>query len=202
MNPRFLAGIDEVGRGPVAGPVYVCAFLAEASEIEEIVAGAKLPLRDSKKLTAKMREKWFAYLQKLASEKTIRYIMTKASNKEIDDKGIAVCIRACVDNCLEKLNFDPKVTKVYLDGGLKTLEKYNQETVIKGDENIPVVALASIIAKVSRVKEMDTLAKIHDKYSWDKNKGYGTKAHMDAIDEFGTCPFHRITFLQKHTHAK
>lgn len=202
MNPRYLVGIDEVGRGPVAGPVYVCAFLAEASEIENIVAGAELPLRDSKKLTEKMRGKWFEYLQKLAKEKTIRYVMTKASAREIDDKGIAVCIRAAVDNCLEKLNFDLAETKVFLDGGLKTLEKYNQETVIKGDENIPVIALASIVAKVSRDAEMDTLAKTHDKYSWEKNKGYGTKAHMDAIDEFGTCELHRITFLTKHVHEK
>lgn len=195
---RFLVGIDEVGRGPVAGPVYVCAFLAEADSIVEIVENAKLPLRDSKKLTAKMREKWFAYLQNLAKEKKIRYVMTKASNKEIDDKGIAVCIRAATDNCLEKLNLDLKETKVFLDGGLKTLEKYNQETVIKGDENIPVIALASIVAKVSRDAEMDELALIHDKYLWEKNKGYGTKAHMDAIDKFGTCELHRISFLKNH----
>lgn len=195
---KWIVGVDEVGRGPVAGPVYVCAFLAEASEIENIVSGAKLPLRDSKKLTEKMRNKWFAYLGDLVKQKKIRYIMTKASNKEIDDKGIAVCIRAAVDNCLEKLNLNITETKVFLDGGLKCHEKYNQETVIKGDENIPVIALASIVAKVSRDKEMDELAKTHDKYGWQKNKGYGTKAHMDAIDEFGTCELHRITFLQKH----
>jgi ribonuclease HII len=193
---KYLVGIDEVGRGPVAGPVYVCAFLAETDEIENIVSGIKLPLRDSKKLTEKMRDKWFAYLLDLAKQKKIRYIMTKASNTEIDDKGIAVCIRAAVDNCLEKLNFDPAETKVFLDGGLKTLDKYNQETVIKGDENIPVIALASIVAKVSRDREMTELAKIHDKYSWEENKGYGTKAHMDAIREFGTCELHRVSFLK------
>ncbi len=198
MEPKFLVGIDEVGRGPVAGPVYVCAFLVASNAIDEIVSGAKLPLRDSKKLTQKMREKWFAYLQNLAKEKKIRYIMTKASNTEIDNKGIAVCIRAAVDNCLEKLNFDPSETKVFLDGGLKTLPKYNQETIIKGDENIPVIALASIIAKVTRDAEMDTLSKTYDKYSWEKNKGYGTKAHMKAIDEFGTSSLHRISFLKKH----
>ena len=198
MKERFWVGIDEVGRGPVAGPVYVCAFLAEANEIQSIVSGIKLPLRDSKKLTEKMRQKWFDYLQKLAKEKKIRYIMTKASNKEIDDKGIAVCIRAAVDNCLEKLNLNITETKVFLDGGLKCNEKYNQETIIKGDENIPVIALASIVAKVSRDKEMDELAKTHDKYGWQKNKGYGTKAHMDAIDKFGTCELHRVSFLKNH----
>ncbi len=193
---RFVVGIDEVGRGPVAGPVYVCAFMVASNAIDEIVSGAKLPLRDSKKLTEKMREKWFAYLNTLVRENRVRYIMTKASNKEIDDKGIAVCIRAAVDNCLEKLNIDLKDTKVFLDGGLKTLEKYDQETIIKGDENIPVIALASIVAKVSRDREMDELAKTHEKYGWQKNKGYGTKAHMDAIREFGICELHRVSFLK------
>lgn len=195
---KFLVGIDEVGRGPVAGPVYVCAFLVASNAIDEIVSGAKLPLRDSKKLTAKMREKWFEYLDGLAKEKKIRYVMTKASNIEIDDKGIAVCIRAAVDNCLEKLNFDPAETKVFLDGGLRALDKYNQETIIKGDENIPVISLASIVAKVSRDREMEKLAGEEDQYGWRKNKGYGTKSHMDAIREFGTTPLHRISFLKNH----
>jgi ribonuclease HII len=198
MNPKFLVGIDEVGRGPVAGPVYVCAFLVASDAIDEIVSGIKVPLRDSKKLTEKMRDKWFSYLMDLAKAKKIRYVVTKAKAKEIDDKGIAVCIRAAVDNCLEKLNLNISETKIYLDGGLKTLEKYNQETVIKGDENIPVISLASIIAKVSRDREMEKLAKDFPEYGWNKNKGYGTKAHMDAIKEFGTCELHRVSFLKNH----
>jgi ribonuclease HII len=196
MNPKFLVGIDEVGRGPVAGPVYVCAFLCEASTVDELVMNAKLPLRDSKKLTSKMRDKWFTYLKQLAREKKIRYVMTKASNREIDDKGISVCIRAAVDNCLEKLALDISETKVFLDGGLKAHEKFHQETLIKGDENIPVISLASIVAKVSRDAEMDELAKVHDKYVWEKNKGYGIKAHMDAIKKYGTTPLHRVSFLK------
>jgi ribonuclease HII len=99
---------------------------------------------------------------------------------------------------LEKLNLNITETKIYLDGGLKTLEKYNQETVIKGDENIPVISLASIIAKVSRDREMEKLAKDFPEYGWNKNKGYGTKAHMDAIKEFGTCELHRVSFLKNH----
>lgn len=198
MKESFWVGIDEVGRGPVAGPVYVCAFLAPASSLETIVAGAKIPLRDSKKLTEKMRKKWFEYLQNLAKQKQIRYIMTKASAKEIDDKGIAVCIRASVENCLEKLNLDISNTKIFLDGGLKCHEKYNQETIIKGDENIPVISLASIVAKVSRDNEMEKLSKEFPEYLWDKNKGYGTKAHMDTIENIGLTNFHRKSFLKKH----
>jgi ribonuclease HII len=198
MNPRFLVGIDEVGRGPVAGPVYVCAFLVASDVIDEIVSGSRVPLRDSKKLTEKMREKWFAYIHHLVRENKVRYIMTKASNTEIDSKGIAVCIRAAVDNCLEKLNIDLKETKVFLDGGLKTLDKYHQETVIKGDENIPVIALASIVAKVSRDAEMEKLAKEFPEYGWEKNKGYGTQVHMNAITQLGLTHLHRKSFLKNH----
>ena len=193
---KWIVGVDEVGRGPVAGPVYVCAFACEVEHVDGIVAGIKTPLRDSKKLTKKMRHAWFEYLHTLAKEKKVRYIMTKASNTEIDDKGIDVCIRAAVNNCLEKLALDLTETKVFLDGGLYAHPKFVQETLVKGDENIPVIALASIVAKVTRDKEMDELAKTHDKYAWEKNKGYGTKAHMDAIKEYGVTPLHRVSFLK------
>ncbi len=196
MSYRFIVGVDEVGRGPVAGPVYVCAFLLEVKDLEDIIENSNLPVRDSKKLTEKMRNKWFDYLQKCSEDKMVRYIMTKASNKEIDDKGIAVCIKAAIANCLEKLNISKSETKVMLDGGLYAPTDFIQETFIKGDENIPVISLASIVAKVSRDREMIKLAKTYDKYSWEKNKGYGTKAHMEAIREFGVSEIHRISFLK------
>lgn len=196
MTERFLVGVDEVGRGPVAGPVYVCAFLAQAKDIEDIVKGIDLPLRDSKKLTEKMRNKWFKYLQDLARGKKIKYIISKCNNLEIDEKGIAVCIKACVNNSLDKLQIDVKETKVFLDGGLFAEEKYNQETLIKGDENIPVISLASIIAKVMRDEEMNKYAKEYKEYGFEKNKGYGTFSHMSAIKTKGVCPIHRVSFLK------
>lgn len=201
---QWIVGVDEVGRGPVAGPVYVCAFACEAEAVEGIVAGTKTPLRDSKKLTKKMRQAWFGHLQDLAKEKKVRYIMTKASNTEIDDKGIAACIRAAVDNCLEKLvepGRGPTSTsemKVFLDGGLYAHPKFTQETLVKGDENVPVIALASIIAKVSRDAEMEQLAREYPEYLWDKNSGYGTKAHMDAVGKFGLTNLHRRSFLKHY----
>lgn len=197
MQAKWVVGVDEVGRGPVAGPVYVCAFACEADAVASILAGTKLPIRDSKKLTKKMREKWFEYLKTLVKEKKVRYIMTKALNTEIDNKGIAVCIHAAVDNCLERLELDIANTKVFLDGGLHAHPKFIQETLVKGDENVPVIALASIVAKVSRDAEMGELAKAYPDYSWDKNSGYGTSAHMKAITEKGTSPLHRISFLRK-----
>ena len=198
MEHRFIVGVDEVGRGPVAGPVYVCAFLVEAKYLEEIIKNANLPIRDSKKLTEKMRDKWFDILQKYAKEKVVNYIVTKASNKEIDDKGIAVCIKAAVKNSLEKLQFSKTETKVFLDGGLFAPDEFIQETFIKGDEYYPVIAFASIVAKVLRDREMTKLAETHNEYAWKKNKGYGTKEHMEAIDKFGVCPLHRVTFLKNH----
>ena len=194
---KWIVGIDEVGRGPVAGPVYVCAFMAPADDIDGIVTGIKVPLRDSKKLTHKMKEKWFEYLQNLAKEKKIKYVISKTSAQEIDELGIANCIRACVNNCLKKMDIDLANTKVFLDGGLYAPSEFTQETVIKGDENIPIISLASIMAKVSRDREMTELASAHPEYSWEKNMGYGTKAHMDAIALHGTTPLHRISFLRK-----
>lgn len=198
MEPKFLVGIDEVGRGPVAGPVYVCAFWAKAESLEDIVSGSLLPVRDSKKLTKKMRDKWFVYLQGLADKGDLKYVISKASNTEIDDKGIAVCIKACVNNCLEKLKLDKENTKVYLDGGLYADSGYIQETVVKGDENIPIISLASIVAKVSRDTEMEKLAVDFPEYLWGKNMGYGTSAHMQAIKKIGVCPLHRVSFLKNH----
>lgn len=197
MKPEFLVGIDEVGRGPVAGPVYVCAILVPASAISEIVAGADLPLRDSKKLTKIQRGKWFKYLQNLAKEKKLKYIISKATASEIDDKGIAVCIKACVDNCLLKLKIKKAETQVLLDGGLKTSYNLNQKTIIKGDELEPTISLASILAKVSRDTEMEKFADKYPKYRLEKHKGYGTKAHMEAIKKHGMTEIHRRSFLKK-----
>lgn len=197
MKAEFVVGIDEVGRGPVAGPVYVCALLAPASAVSEIVAGAGLPLRDSKKLTKIQRGKWFAYLQKLAKEERFRYIISKTSAKEIDEKGIVVCIKACVDNCLLKLKIKKENTQVLLDGGLKTSYKLSQKTIIKGDESEPIISLASILAKVSRDAEMEKLAEKYPNYGLEKHKGYGTKAHMEAIKKHGLSDIHRKSFLKK-----
>lgn len=199
MEHRFIVGVDEVGRGPVAGPVYVCAFLLETRNIEEIIKNTNLPIRDSKKLTEKMRNKWFEYLQRCLKEKSVNYVVTKVSNKEIDDKGIAVCIKAAIANSLEKLNISKAETKIMLDGGLFAPSTFQQETFIKGDEDIPVISMASIVAKVLRDREMVGLSKKYDKYLWEKNKGYGTKAHMDAIKKFGVSPLHRVSFLKKYT---
>lgn len=198
MEYPYLIGVDEVGRGPVAGPVYVCALFISSENLRKIIEeNNKLPLRDSKKLTEKMRNSWFEKIKKYADSGMIKYVISKASSKEIDEKGIATCIKACVNNSVEKLN-PGKDTKVFLDGGLFTKDNFIQETVIKGDENIPVISLASIVAKVSRDEEMRNISDKYPEYLLEKNKGYGTKDHLDAIKKYGLTNIHRKSFLKSY----
>lgn len=198
MEYPYLIGVDEVGRGPVAGPVYVCALFISSENLRKIIEeNNKLPLRDSKKLTEKMRNSWFEKIKNYADSGMIKYVISKASSKEIDEKGIATCIKACVNNSVEKLN-PGKDTKVFLDGGLFTKDNFIQETVIKGDENIPVISLASIVAKVSRDEEMKNISDKYPEYLLEKNKGYGTKDHLDAIKKYGLTNIHRKSFLKSY----
>jgi ribonuclease HII len=197
-NFTYFIGVDEVGRGPVAGPVYVCGLYISAKNLEKIIKEAgKLPLRDSKKLTEKMREKWFSKITEFADLGLLKYVVSKAPAKEIDEKGIAVCIKASVKNSVIKIGADKDKTKVLLDGGLSVEEDFIEESFIKGDENLPVISLASIVAKVLRDKEMADLSKEYPEYHFEKHKGYGTKAHMDAILKHGLTEFHRKSFLKK-----
>ncbi|MDQ5883202.1 MAG: ribonuclease [Patescibacteria group bacterium] len=199
MDYPYFIGVDEVGRGPVAGPVYVCALYISEENLEKIIKEAeKLPLRDSKKLTEKMREKWFSKITEFADLGLLKYVVSKAPAKEIDEKGIAVCIKACVKNSVIKIGADKEKTKVLLDGGLSVGEDFIEESFIKGDENLPVISLASIVAKVLRDKEISLLGEKYPEYHFEKHKGYGTKAHMDAILKHGLTEFHRKSFLKNY----
>lgn len=195
MAEIYQVGVDEVGRGPLAGPVYVCSLLIKKEDISRVIENSPAPLRDSKKLTEKMREKWFSYLKECKDKNLLSYVVSSCKSGEIDKLGIATCIRACVNSSLEKLEFNEKETKVYLDGGLHADKKFNQESAVKADENIPVVSLASIVAKVMRDKFMETISKDHPEYGFGKHKGYGTKAHIEAIKNLGPTPLHRMSFL-------
>jgi ribonuclease HII len=195
-NFHYFIGVDEVGRGPVAGPVYVCGLYISTENLEKIT-DFKTPLRDSKKLTEKMRNAWFVRINEFAKNGLLKYIVSKASASEIDEKGIAVCIKACVKNSVLKISADKEKTKVLLDGGLSVGEGFTEESFIKGDENIPVISLASIVAKVLRDKEMSELSEEYKEYGFEKHKGYGTKSHMDAIERHGITEIHRKTFLKK-----
>ncbi len=202
-NLKHLVGVDEAGRGPIAGPVAVGVVSLPAGEAglgmsEEILAiFGKKGVRDSKKLSEKKREEIFAKIQELKREGKLDFVVTLVSNKVIDEKGISFAIKSGIIECLNKLNLKPESCLLKLDGGLKAPENYqNQETIIRGDESEAIIALASICAKVIRDKWLRELAKKYPNYSLEKHKGYGTAAHYLALKKFGLSPIHRKSFLK------
>jgi ribonuclease HII len=195
---KYIIGIDEVGRGPIAGPVAVCAFLIKDTAILENQKDKKLPkLKDSKKLSKKQREVWFEYLKVAKTEGFCDFSVSFVSSENIDKFGINKCIQKALNESLKKVTAPEIIEfKIFLDGGLHAPVEYiNQETVIRGDELHPVISMASIIAKVMRDRVMDNFAKKYPEYGFENHVGYGTKAHYDAIKKHGQTPIHRKTFI-------
>lgn len=223
MDKKYIVGIDEVGRGPVAGPVAVCAFICEENFQKEIEM--KVPLRDSKKLTKIQREKWFEFLKGEKEKGNCDFAVTMVSAEWIDKVGIVRSIQKALDQSLSRIaslgheNFlrlslprpkgearahtysenshDPASLRLYLDGGLHAQKEYvNQETIIKGDELHPVISFASIMAKVTRDHLMEKYGEEYPEYGFEKHAGYGTKAHYEAIKKHGMSKLHRRSFLK------
>ena len=221
---KYIIGIDEVGRGPLAGPVAVCAFLMKKGsfvngQFSTGQTSEKLPkLKDSKKLSKKQREVWFEYLKVARIEGFCDYAVSFVSSENIDKFGIAKCIQKALNESLSKiasseflfsrtsdeggqgtrLSLEEIQTSifVYLDGGLKApIEYVNQETIIRGDELNPVISMASIVAKVTRDAVMTKYSKDYPEYGFEKHSGYGTKTHYEAIKTHGQTPIHRKTFI-------
>jgi ribonuclease HII len=196
MAKKFIVGIDEVGRGPLAGPVALCALVLKPGFAQNNF----LNFRDSKKLSAKARETW---LEKIEVEKMrggLNYSLKMQSNKVIDKKGLSFAIKKALADALEGLKLPPAQTLVLLDGGLKAPSEYkNQKTIIKGDEKELAIALASIVAKVKRDALMDKLSQKYPGYDFHKHKGYGTLAHYKALKKLGQSPIHRKSFLKRLT---
>lgn len=190
-------GIDEVGRGPVAGPVSVCAV--RNLTLKEDAIDSYFPyLTDSKKLTPKRREHVMDIAHSLQKEAAIDFSVVSIEAAVIDREGIQSAIRQALGQALSDVASDPEEVLVFLDGGLKAPRAYTrQETIIRGDGTVPIISLASVIAKVSRDAHMETLAAEYPEYGFDRHRGYGTRAHFDAIRTHGMCPEHRKTFLTK-----
>ena len=178
---KIIAGVDEVGRGSLIGPVYASAVILKKS------INPKL-LKDSKSLSKKKREYLCTYIKKNST-----WSIGKASVKEIEKLNILQASLLAMKRAIKKLKKKP--THVLIDGN-KTpeLENYNLKSVIKGDKKIPSISAASIIAKVSRDKFITTLSKKNKGYDWDKNFGYGTKQHLKALKKLGITKHHRKTF--------
>ena len=189
---KYLVGVDEAGRGPLAGPVAVgVARIAEGYDVLANFPG----LNDSKKLTEKKRDALYEILMQEVKAGNVRVWVCLSSETVIDEKGIAHAIRSALNRGVESLLPDPKEGRVFLDGSLKAPEAYEQETIIGGDGKIPVIMLAALAAKVTRDRLMVKLAVEYPQYGFDGHKGYGTKAHMDAIRAYGISPIHRKSFI-------
>lgn len=196
---KHLIGIDEVGRGPLAGPVAVGAVLVYAEHYEKVTKLFPV-VKDSKKLSPKMREVWVAKVREAEEAGFLVTAVSFVGVTTIDRKGIAGAIRIALARSLDTLSKGTPSTgasRVLLDGGLCAPSHYlHQQTIIKGDEKELAIALASIVAKVTRDAYMVKLAKKYPEYGFEKHKGYGTRAHYGAIKKNGTTPHHRKTFLR------
>lgn len=192
IQSLFRIGIDEVGRGPIAGPVAVGSFVFLKIEVKKLFKGVK----ESKQLSEIKREAWFKIIQKTKNEGLVNFAVNFQSEKVIDKKGLSFAVNKALRKSLLALKLKPNNVQVLLDGGLKAPVEYkNQKTIIKGDEKEMVIALASICAKVLRDRYMNNLVKKYPEYSFEKHKGYGTKGHYEAIRKYGVLGVHRKSFL-------
>ena len=178
---KIIAGVDEVGRGSLIGPVYAAAVILNKS------INIKL-LKDSKSLSKNKREKLAKYIKKNSL-----WGIGKASVKEIEKKNILNASLLAMERAIKKLKKKPKL--ILIDGNkVPKMKNYKLKSVIKGDQKIPAISAASIIAKVDRDKMITNLGKKFKSYYWSQNFGYGTKQHLKAIKNFGITPHHRKTF--------
>ncbi len=185
----LLCGMDEAGRGPLAGDVFAAAvILAPDTVIEGI--------NDSKKLTEKKREKLFDEIK----EKALYWSIKTASVEEIEQLNILNCAMLAMKRAAESLGVTPDMALA--DGNKTPQLSCPVQFVIKGDAKSQSIAAASILAKVARDRYMKEMALKYPQYSFEKHKGYGTKAHYQALDEYGPCEIHRMSFLKKYYAAK
>ena len=204
---RYVIGIDEAGRGSLAGPVSVAAVVIMSRLNLDRLLRSKLgterfdlgfgSLHDSKKLSAKKREQWFEWLKQKKKSGQLKFVVSLVGEKIIDRIGIVRAVRLGIKRCLDRLDLKPERCRILLDGSLQAPKIYrHQRTIIRGDEKIPVIMLASIIAKVHRDRKMIRLAKIFPNYNFEIHKGYGTRAHYRALHRHGLSPLHRRSFLK------
>lgn len=183
---KYIVGVDEVGRGPLAGPV-VCAAVIMPLEDAAIIEGVD----DSKKLSVKKREQ----LAESIKQRALAYKIVEVDEKQIDEINILEATKLGMKKAIEGLSIPPEV--VITDGNMTLDVATPQHSVVHGDALSYSIGAASIIAKVYRDSLMDNFALVYPQYAFERNKGYGTAAHINAIKEFGICPIHRRTFTKK-----
>lgn len=193
---RYAIGVDEAGRGALAGPVCVGAVLIPEDldwrEGFALVTRRGAPrLRDSKKLSAQQRDILYEYI---VTHGRLRHSFAFAEAATIDAIGIVNAAHEAAAQALTELGVSPGRVEVLLDAGLKVPSRWEQQSFVRGDETIPAIAFASIIAKVSRDRHMESIAGAYAPYQFASHKGYGTLAHRRAIAREGLSDVHRVSF--------
>ena len=180
----LLCGVDEAGRGPLAGPVCAAAVI--------LPAGLEIPgLNDSKKLSEKQREALFEPIKAAAKAYGIAF----ATVEEIENLNILNATFLAMNRAISQLSPQPELALI--DGNRNTGITVPSRCVVKGDSRCADIAAASVLAKVSRDRYMLEMAEKYPEYGFDRHKGYGTKLHYEAIRQYGPCPIHRLSFLKK-----
>ena len=181
---KLICGVDEAGRGPLAGPVCAAAVI--------LPANIEIPgLNDSKKLSDKKRRELYPVIK----EKAIAYGIAFADHKEIDEINILQATYLAMQRAIDQLSVKPELALI--DGNRAKDFGIPVETVVHGDSLSASIAAASVLAKVTRDDYMLEMAREHPNYQFEVHKGYGTKAHYAALTEHGPSPIHRMTFLKK-----
>lgn len=185
FKEKICCGIDEVGRGPLAGPVVAAAVILPVDFFSS-------EIRDSKKLKRQKIKELATFIKANA----LSYSIALKEAKFIDDNDILTATFLAMEEAVLKLSIKPDV--LFIDGNLKNpfLKKYNQIAVVGGDDKVPLISAASIIAKDYRDTLMEEYAKIYPQYCFEKHKGYGTSLHRMLIEKFGLSPIHRKSFCK------
>ncbi len=178
-----VAGLDEAGRGPLAGPVVAAAVILDPKR-------PILGLNDSKKLSARKREELFTQIK----EQAISYEIAYCDQDTIDEINILQATKECMTQAVSQMSTQPDYLLI---DALRLALPLPQEAIVKGDSRANCIAAASVLAKVSRDQAMEGFAEIYPQYGFAKNKGYGTREHIAALKEYGPCPLHRLSFLHK-----
>jgi ribonuclease HII len=205
---QMIAGIDEAGRGPLAGPVAVgvVKIPADFNTTTLALRGTRKNffkgIKDSKQLTPEERELWFNLATEARKKGELDFRVSLISERIIDKHGISYALRLGIRRCLAALGISED-SQIFLDGSLAAPSKFkHQTTVVRGDEKIPVISLASICAKVIRDRRMVRMAKKFPQFEFDIHKGYGTRRHLSALQKYGLTAIHRRSFLRNLTLIK
>jgi ribonuclease HII len=191
MVDEYLIGVDEAGRGPLAGPVAVGVVAVPLGfDVLREFPGVK----DSKLLNRQKREQIFIEVERRASRGDLSFIVRFSDHHYIDRFGISRAVERAVSSGVRAL-VAPTHGMVMLDGLLRAPKTYAQRTVIAGDLKVPVISLASILAKVTRDRTMEQLSMFYPEYGFEQHKGYGTHEHYRAIKRHGLCAIHRKSFV-------